>query len=750
MKKSIGTLTDVEKLVKTLHKTHIIAFDVETTGFDWFTDAAIGVSFANAEHAWYVDFLCLEENNESPAAALRILTPLFNLTKHILVAHNAKFDYGWVLRAYTRAGQPNPFVVEKNLWDSMAAAAFNDENLIGVKVDFEDEESGGIRTKKVGCLSLKALSRIYLGRAQRLYQESFAEWTAKERASYACADARNTYDLMLRLRRALKSKRLWTYYKQLIAPLTFVTYHMEQRGILVDTAALRRIQARLQEKINIVIEELVEIVPPTRTLKFRAPTGLQRKALTVYLYKTGWDLPLTPTGKMAINAKTLAELFEKYPEDRQLFQYATTIETPFNPNSRLQLAAYLINQGYELDKTPSGQPQVQEETLKALAEQYPDDPIWVPLLALRHLVKLQSTYVTGVLDVVWEEDGRCHPNWNHVGTVTGRYSSSTSKKLAHPRGPAFQTIPRPDTIQEQGWDFNPREVYIAPAGHKLVVADLSQAEVRMLAVMSGDKDLVAAIQGGKDIHTTIAARIYSEEWAAGNEEQRYVLRRDAKTVVFGTMYGIGPYSLAKELRKHRQAENLDDLTRRAKEVLTSFYSVFPGVDSWKRKIHNQVLRFGYAKTFMGRRRSPILLRPYPRVTAKKGTDRYEQERLDFVWWKTAWIAAHYKSHFDPENTTQQEREQRAVRQAVNSTLQGSVAEMVNYGMLRLHKLGWKIIGQAHDEVIIEVRDDPYVIEAVVSDLKQMWDVSLPTKSDPTVLVPFKVVIGIGDSWAAKV
>ncbi len=728
------SLADVQQIVDHAKNESLLAIDVETTGLDALSDSLVGVSIATKENAWYVDFLLLEAADISPQAAMQILEPLFDTQNRILVAHNALFEYVWLSTYYGHA----PMRVDTNLWDTMAMAALNDENLIGVSVDFENPDGGG--KSKVGCLGLKALSRIYLGREQRLYETDFLEWPAEERAEYGIADARNCYDLALRLRRALISKGLWEYYLQCVVPLTVITAEMEQHGVYVDTEKLQQVKREIECAQEQIVVQLTKIVPPSQIIKFVAPTGKDKLRLAEQLVALGHELPMTAAGKPSVTAEVLKSVYDRDPSCVLLHPYMSTVSVPFNPNSTQQLGAYLLAKRYHVLLTETGKPRTDEEALTALSQRYPSDPVWTPLAKLRVLTKLLGTYVNGLLDVIWE-DGRCHPQWNYVGIVTGRFSSRVSnRKQTHPRGPAFQTIPRADTVVEEGWEWNPREWFIAGPGNVLVVADLSQAEVRMLAVMSGDNDLLSALEEGSDIHSAIAGRIYKDRWTAASKEERVVLRRNAKTATFGTIYGIGPTSLSSQLRISEYE---------AQQLLDDFYETFAGVQAWKQRIRQDLLRFGYTKTYLGRRRTPVLLKPAPRITAPENTAEYDRQRLAFLWWKHAWLAACYKSHFDPEDVDARQLEGRAVRQGVNFTIQGSVAEMTNYGMQLLHQKGWKIVAQVHDEILIEVEDNPTKIQQVVSDIYKTFEKRIPVYLDATRSVPFKVDVGVGHSWAVK-
>jgi DNA polymerase I-like protein with 3'-5' exonuclease and polymerase domains len=161
--------------------------------------------------------------------------------------------------------------------------------------------------------------------------------------------------------------------------------------------------------------------------------------------------------------------------------------------------------------------------------------------------------VEGCLAFAWP-DGTVHPEWNSAAALTGRFSATTMDKgMTYKRGPALQTIPTPDTLESKGWMYNPREWFIAAPGKCFGIMDLSQAEVRMLAVMSQDPELMRAVNGGTDVHSGIASRAYKKEWdaAVNDPAARKKIRSHSKEVTFG-----GPTSYA-EVKSAQLLETLN-------------------------------------------------------------------------------------------------------------------------------------------------------------------------------------------------
>jgi len=744
----VTTLYDLRHAVNQACESKHIAVDVETTGLDYIDSEVIGVGFAIKDASWYVDIptlaFIMETNTrddvdpihkgEAVAYMWDILLPMLDLTQHTLISHNAPFDMYFLAREVQSYLNIDILAPKNNWWDTLGMAALADENLIGVKVPLEGEEEV---VRSVGALSLKALSHIFLGRKQRLWDENFEAWSVEERAEYGEADVRNTYDLAILFTRYFQKEGLLPYYLEFVAPMSFVTVEMETHGFLVDTTALLTVADELRQSIQERYQACVEMMPKQKkkhiVLGLYKGDDLEERLMLLISQTKKPENYLTEKGNPS---KAKAKLYKLMAETEDSPFWEWVIEyryTPSNPNSYQQLAAYLMDKGYNLPTTPAGNYSVAEGVLKVLARQNPDDPFWQPLFEMRKLEKLNGTYVTALLDMAWEDD-TVHPEWNQAGTVTGRYSTSTSnenKNMRHKRGPALQTIPRPDTLLDEGWPYNPREWFIAHPGNALCVADLSQAEVRMLAVMSQDPRLIDTIRGGGDLHTENAIKVYGRAFTNANAVEQHTMRNGVKYVTFGTMYGIGAGKLS---------ERLNCSWEEAAELLSNFYETFTRVPEWKREETDRLLRYGYVETLYGRRRSPILVQDPPRVGAKPGSEMYEFQKMRERLWMAEFDYAMAKSGFD-ETTDIGELDGRAARQAINFEIQGSVAEMINAGLREIVRAGYSLCGQIHDEVIIELPDTPEDREKVTNLLTSLFNVEIKQ-------VPFVIDIHFGPSWAA--
>ena len=733
----VQTFDDVCKMVRELEGITHIAVDLETTGLDLLDSEVTGIGFASSDKEWYIDIPSLVgyvRGYRDTDALWGSLLPLFDVTKHILISHNTPFDMAFVVRELEgRLGSHLPyFPTCDSWWDTLSMAALVDENLIGVKVELPTADGA---TKAVGALSLKALSQVFLGRKQRLWDASFDSWTVEEKAEYGCADVRNCYDLAVFFSKYLDKIGLMDYYVQYVAPMSYVTCAMEVNGIKVDVAKLLEVQQSIEKQVAVYAAEVQDIMPPNEKVVFDLSMlgeDPQPQLHTLVSSTDGGEF-LTASGKVSTSQANLTMLYNLTPK-APFWQQVTMLEfTPANPRSNVQLGEYLVNRGYRLPLTKTGKPSVSEEVLQIVAKEHPSDPLWATLFKMRKLEKLKGTYVDACLNMAWEDD-RVHPEWNQSGTATGRYSctsSSKNKELTHKRGPALQTIPRPDTVAEMGWEYNPREWFIADHDKCLAVADLSQAEVRMLAVMSKDEVLKKAMLEGEDIHSNMAAATQGEKWEKGTKEERKKLRGYTKRVVFGTCYGIGPQALS---------EDIGCTVEEAKALLDKFYSTFKGVSDWKSHEAMQLSRNGYVTSFLGRRRTPVLVQKPPRVTAPVGTPEREQQKLQEALWMAEYDFACEKSGFDPATSEETERKARSVRQAINFEIQGSVAELVNYGLVGLLRKGYKIIGQVHDEILVEILDTEAARDQFEKDLRGFYEAELNG-------VPFVVDLHFGSSWA---
>ncbi|WP_024852217.1 DNA polymerase I [Hydrogenovibrio kuenenii] len=348
----------------------------------------------------------------------------------------------------------------------------------------------------------------------------------------------------------------------------------------------------------------------------------------------------------------------------------------FNLNSSKQLQVVLFEKLNLpiLKKTPKGQPSTAEPILAQLAEEGHELPTLI--LEYRSLAKLKSTYTDSLPKQINEQTGRVHTSYQQAVASTGRLSSTD---------PNLQNIP---IRNAEGRRI--RQAFIAPAGYKIMAADYSQIELRIMAHLSGDENLLKAFAEGKDIHQATAAEIFNMSLDEVTNEQR----RSAKAVNFGLIYGMSAFGLAKQLNIPR---NL------AQEYINLYFSRYPGVQSYMETTQANAREKGYVETLMGRR---LYL---PDINAKNGQLRQYAERT-----------------------------------AINAPMQGTAADIIKRAMIDMQKwlnttaLDIKMLMQVHDELVFEVAEND--MNAVRPEIKRIMENAL--KLD----VPLIVEIGEGNNW----
>lgn len=375
----------------------------------------------------------------------------------------------------------------------------------------------------------------------------------------------------------------------------------------------------------------------------------------------------------ALLHKQSHELGEKL---RTLEQHAFEIAgQSFNLNSPKQIQEILFNQLKlpVIKKTPTGVPSTDEEVLQQLALDYPLPKL---LLDYRGLAKLKSTYTDKLPLMMNPETGRVHTNYAQAVAVTGRLASSD---------PNLQNIP---VRTAEGRRI--REAFIAPPQHRIVSADYSQIELRIMAHLSQDAGLLKAFAAGEDIHRATAAEVFGVPLDQVDQEQR----RYAKVINFGLIYGMSEFGLASQLGIERSA---------ARAYIERYFARYPGVERYMQETREKARKLGYVETVSGRR---------------------------------LWL---------PEiNHTNGNRRQGAERAAINAPMQGTAADIIKLAMIAVQnwlekeKLRSKLIMQVHDELVLEVPDAE--IDIVQSALPgYMCNVM---KLD----VPLIADVGVGDNW----
>ena len=362
--------------------------------------------------------------------------------------------------------------------------------------------------------------------------------------------------------------------------------------------------------------------------------------------------------------------------DRMLETITRLAGQEFNLNSPKQLASILFdNLGLKpIRKTKTGY-STDEDTLTQLALEH---ELPAQILNYRSLSKLKSTYVDSLPTLV-SSAGRLHTSLNQTVTATGRLSSSE---------PNLQNIP-----VKGEYGLRIREAFVAPAGYLLLSADYSQIEPRILAHLSQDERLLKVFEQGEDIHMSTAVDIFNLVPDQITKE----MRRVAKTVVFGILYGISPFGLASTLGVSQQD---------AKKYIDTYFERYAGVKTFLDQTIEEAKQRGYVTTILGRRR------PIPELASNDPTQRGFGERM-----------------------------------AVNSPIQGSAADLIKMAMIavsrRLHEElpKTKMILQVHDELIFETP------EKDLTQAKELVRAEMEAAGPRLGLsVPLKVDAGVGRNW----
>ena len=347
----------------------------------------------------------------------------------------------------------------------------------------------------------------------------------------------------------------------------------------------------------------------------------------------------------------------------------------FNLSSPKQLQAIFFEK-LELPiikKTPKGQPSTAEPVLQELALDYP-----LPKLILEHrsLAKLKSTYTDKLPLLINSGTGRIHTSYHQAVTATGRLSSSD---------PNLQNIP---IRTEEGRRI--RKAFVAEAGYKLIAADYSQIELRIMAHLSQDKGLLDAFAHGEDVHKATAAEVFDVDVNEVSSDQR----RKAKAINFGLIYGMSAFGLAKQIKVER---------REAQQYIDRYFEKYPGVLEYMDRIRAQAHDDGFVETVFGRR-----------------------------------------LYLPDINARNKMLQQAAERTAINAPMQGTAADIIKRAMINVEKElsssshDARMIMQVHDELIVEVA------QAQANDVAALLESQMMHAAE--LDVPLIVEAGLGDSW----
>jgi DNA polymerase-1 len=358
---------------------------------------------------------------------------------------------------------------------------------------------------------------------------------------------------------------------------------------------------------------------------------------------------------------------------------------PFHLESPHQIASVLFDDiGFEpVRKTKGGRPSTDVTVLEALTgkEDVNDPRTTIPslLIEYRQLRKLQSTYLGQLQSSVREETGRIHTHFYQLTTATGRLKSD---------GPNLQNIPVRTEVGRQL-----RKAFTAPEGQKLICADYSQIELRLLAHFSVDPAMLDIFHQNLDIHTSVASQVFDVSMDAVTREQR----DKAKTINFGIIYGVSPIGLSRRIKGMSVAD--------AATLIDGYKERFPDIERFFQKCIQQALEQGYVSTLTGRRRAIPEIHSPSRVRQSQG------ERL-----------------------------------AINTVIQGSAADLIKVAMVNVQhridrdSLPLKLLLQIHDELVFETPEETTKEQAAIvcEEMEQAM----------TLRVPLETEAGIGDNWMA--
>ncbi|WP_111641510.1 DNA polymerase I [Marinimicrobium alkaliphilum] len=467
----------------------------------------------------------------------------------------------------------------------------------------------------------------------------------------------------------------------------------------MDDLALRHLDYTTTHYQDIAGKGAKQLTFNQISLEVAAPYAAEDADITLRLHRHLWpeleqveplrhvfqdlEMPLVPVladierNGALVDAKRLGE------HSRQLGDRLTELEREayeiagreFNLGSTKQLGEILFDEQQlpVLKKTPKGKPSTAEEVLQELALDYPLPKV---LMEYRGLSKLKSTYTDKLPQMINPRTGRIHTSYHQAVTATGRLSSSD---------PNLQNIP---IRTEEGRKI--RQAFVAPEGYKVVAADYSQIELRIMAHLSEDKGLLKAFDEGLDVHKATAAEVFGVDL----EQVTGDMRRSAKAINFGLIYGMSAFGLAKQLHLGR---------KEAQEYIDRYFERYPGVKKYMDDTRALAHDKGYVQTLMGRR---LYL---PEINARNGALRQAAERT-----------------------------------AINAPMQGTAADIIKTAMIDVHQ--WlqaperdaRIIMQVHDELVLEVAEGQ--LDEICKGVESRMSAAAKLK------VPLLVEAGVGDSW----
>lgn len=584
----VQTIEGAKALAKKLESQKAFCFDTETTSLETREAKLVGIAFAIEKgEAWYVPA------NENPEEIANIFQPVLENENIQKIGQNLKYDIQ-VMRNYD-------VHVGGLIFDTMLAHFLLDP-----------ESNSGMDWLAEKLLNYKTISYESLVGPKGKNQKTIDQIEPALVKDYACEDADITLQLKEVIAKEISERKLEKLLHQVEEPLSFVLADMEYQGVKVDTDALEKMSAELDEESRKAQDEIFDIAGVT--------------------FNIG-------------SPKQLGEI---------LFDRLKLVEKP--------------------KKTKTGQYATGEDILSKLADEH---AIAAKILEFREYQKLKSTYVDALPKLISLADNRIHTDYRQTVTATGRLSSNN---------PNLQNIP---IRTAKGREI--RKAFIPKDDHHLVMAaDYSQIELRIMAAFSEDVSMMQAFQEGRDIHATTAAKVFGVD--IDNVEPN--MRRKAKEVNFGIIYGISAYGLS---------QNLNIARGEAQEIIDSYFKEFPKVKQYMDETIAKAKEYEYVETILGRRR--------------------------------------YLRNINSRNFTMRGFDE---RNAINAPIQGSAADIIKIAMIDIHKwmqeeqLQSKMIMQVHDELVFDMHKDEQ--DLLVGKVEAFMKNAHPLE------VPMEIGIGIGKNW----
>ena len=640
--RALTTLPELTSYIDAALKAPQVAYDSETDGLDTITANILGFSLCyEAGKAVYIpiarttDDLFADTNGIPLKDALTQLLRLFQAKSVTVIMHNAKFDLKVLATNIKKAGFKNAELIEKVLESSIYDTM--------IYAWLQNPERTGKNS-----YSLESLGEQILGLKGIEFNDivekgqTFADVPLEKAAPYGAEDADFTLKLALKQQENCNADEASHADENCHAELVSASPSDRSRtkfGMTADKFGMTGL-FNLEMKILPILTKM-EL------------TGIHLDTATLHAYNK--------------------ELTEGIAEAEQAIYKEVGHE--FNIASPKQLQTVLFEErGLKAGKKTKTGYSTDTSVLEELAF---EDPVPRMILEYREMAKLKSTYVESLPKLV-DDQGRIHTDFVQTGTATGRLSC---------REPNLQNIP---VRNEAGRRI--RSAFTAPEGKVLISADYSQIELVVLAHLSGDKNMSQSFIDGTDVHKATAALIYGVTPDAVTPE----MRRTAKTINFGVIYGMSAFRLARDLGISRT---------QASQFIESYFAQYNSVDSFIKETIRKAEESGYVETLFGRRR------PIMNINSRNKLEKSAAERI-----------------------------------AVNTPVQGSAADIVKTAMLAVSEAlastasPARLLLQVHDELIFECPDDQATIDATIALIKDKMENAVKLN------VPLRVSIEYGKNW----